>query len=68
MAATKDGKIYLACSGVNKVAVVTPWSHPAGRSAGVSPAVGAGVLARATLYNRTPPLKICGISRAEWLL
>src|SRR5436305_127304 len=24
MAATKDGKIYLACSGVNKVAVVTP--------------------------------------------
>lgn len=24
MAATKDGKIYLACSGVNKVAIVTP--------------------------------------------
>jgi virginiamycin B lyase len=24
MAATKDGKIYLACSGVNKVAVVSP--------------------------------------------
>jgi virginiamycin B lyase len=24
MTATKDGKIYLACSGVNRVAVVTP--------------------------------------------
>jgi virginiamycin B lyase len=24
MAATKDGKLYLACSGVNKVAIVTP--------------------------------------------
>ena len=24
MVATKDGKLYLACSGVNKVAVVTP--------------------------------------------
>ena len=34
MAATSDGRVYLACSGVNKVAVVTPAdsSHRANRN------------------------------------